>query len=117
MCFSGQRGDHRGGRGGGAPGSGPVYPNQQHPGPGGAYPPRGGRGGPPGGPNHGPHRGTRRGSRGGFLPGRLPANKKESLKFEDDYDFEQANEEFAEVLSKLQVWMIGLMLRELIAYP
>ncbi|TRY61687.1 hypothetical protein TCAL_09094 [Tigriopus californicus] len=104
---SGQRGDHRGGRGGGAPGTVPGYPPQQHSGPGGAYPPRGGRGGAPGGPpNHGPHRGMRRGSRGGFLPGRLPANKKESLKFEDDYDFEQANEEFAEVLSKLQ--KIGL---------
>eukprot|EP00088_Acartia_fossae_P069347 TRINITY_DN902_c0_g1_i1.p1 TRINITY_DN902_c0_g1~~TRINITY_DN902_c0_g1_i1.p1 ORF type:complete len:440 (-),score=100.94 TRINITY_DN902_c0_g1_i1:670-1947(-) len=49
--------------------------------------------------NQGPTRGGGRG-RGGFQPGRLgPA--KEKLKFEGDYDFEQANEEFQEVLSKL----------------
>jgi len=47
-------------------------------------------------------RGGAPGIRGGFQPGRPHANKKESLKFEKDYDFEEANQEFAEVLSKLQ---------------
>merc|ERR1719187_1895064 len=40
-------------------------------------------------------------SRGGFQPGRPQQLKKETLKFEQDYDFEQANEQFQEVLSKL----------------
>ena len=48
-------------------------------------------------------RGGAQGIRGGFQPGRPHANKKEALKFEKDYDFEEANQEFAEVLSKLQV--------------
>eukprot|EP00095_Tigriopus_kingsejongensis_P011908 maker-scaffold111_size354240-snap-gene-2.32 protein:Tk11908 transcript:maker-scaffold111_size354240-snap-gene-2.32-mRNA-1 annotation:"ffd tfg box motifs domain containing protein" len=91
--------DHRGGRGGGAgyghppPAGGPIgfNPNANR-----------GRGGIP--PNNGYFRGGNGGGRrrGNFVPGRMPANKKESLKFEGDYDFEQANEEFAEVLSKLQ---------------
>ena len=48
-------------------------------------------------------RGGAQGIRGGFQPGRPHANKKEALKFEKDYDFEEANQEFTEVLSKLQV--------------
>ena len=44
-----------------------------------------------------------RGGRGGFQPGRPLANKKDTLKFENEYDFEEANKEFSEVLSKLQV--------------
>ena len=51
-------------------------------------------------------RGGAQGIRGGFQPGRPHANKKEALKFEKDYDFEEANQEFAEVLSKLQVTRI-----------
>jgi len=47
-------------------------------------------------------RGGAQASRGGFQPGRPLANKKESLKFDNDYDFEGANQEFAEVLLKLQ---------------
>ena len=69
---------------------------------------RGGRGR---GANHqGEHRGGnqgyrgRGGGRGGFQPGRPTANpKKEPLKFEGEYDFDKANEEFKEVLEKLQV--------------
>jgi len=71
---------------------------------------RGGRGR---GVNHqgesGGHRGGnqgyrgRGGGRGGFQPGRPTANpKKEPLKFEGEYDFDKANEEFKEVLEKLQ---------------
>merc|ERR1719167_1871025 len=41
-------------------------------------------------------RGGAQGIRGGFQPGRPHANKKEALKFEKDYDFEEANQEFAE---------------------
>ena len=56
-------------------------------------------------------RGGAQGIRGGFQPGRPHANKKEALKFEKDYDFEEANQEFAEVLSKLQVtvkyWLLS----------
>ena len=52
-------------------------------------------------------RGGAQGMRGGFQPGRPHANKKEALKFEKDYDFEEANQEFAEVLSKLQVTSIS----------
>ena len=44
-----------------------------------------------------------RGGRGGFQPGRPSSNKKETLKFDSEYDFESANTEFQEVLSKLQV--------------
>merc|ERR1712002_518274 len=59
---------------------------------------RGGRGR---GGNQG-YRG-RGGGRGGFQPGRPTANpKKETLKFEGEYDFDKANEEFKEVLEKLQ---------------
>merc|ERR1711944_195308 len=40
--------------------------------------------------------------RGGFQPGRPTGGKKETLKFEGEYDFDKANEEFKEVLEKLQ---------------
>ena len=39
----------------------------------------------------------------GFQPGRPTGGKKETLKFEGEYDFDKANEEFKEVLEKLQV--------------
>merc|ERR1712088_800713 len=62
-----------------------------------------------GGRGRGEHRGGnqgyrgRGGGRGGFQPGRPTANpKKEPLKFEGEYDFDKANEEFKEVLEKLQ---------------
>ena len=45
----------------------------------------------------------RGGGRGGFQPGRPTGGKKETLKFEGEYDFDKANEEFKEVLEKLQV--------------
>lgn len=63
---------------------------------------RGGRGR---GVNQGGNQGYRGrgGGRGGFQPGRPTANpKKETLKFEGEYDFDKANEEFKEVLEKLQ---------------
>ena len=61
------------------------------------------------------HRGGRGGNSGGqggsgFLPGRPTAGKKETLKFDSEYDFEQANEQFQEVLQKLQVSGLCLML-------
>jgi len=59
---------------------------------------RGYRGGGQPNPNF---RGGAQSGRGGFRPG-VPLGKKESLKFEKDYDFEEANKEFSEVLSKLQ---------------
>merc|ERR1712226_1820318 len=59
---------------------------------------RGYRGGGQPNPNF---RGGVQSGRGGFRPG-VPLGKKESLKFEKDYDFEEANKEFSEVLSKLQ---------------
>jgi len=86
-------GFHRGGRGGsgarGGGGGGGVGHQQQH--------------------QHAPHQGQggnqsfrgRGGGRGGFQPGRPQPGKKETLKFENDYDFEQANEQFQEVLSQL----------------
>ncbi|CAB4065696.1 LSM14 [Lepeophtheirus salmonis] len=43
-----------------------------------------------------------RGGRSNYPPGRPQSNKKETLKFDADYDFEQANEQFQEVLLKLQ---------------
>lgn len=55
-----------------------------------------------GGPPHNNFRGGPQGMRGGFQPGRPSANKKEPIKFDKDYDFEEANKEFSEVLSKLQ---------------
>ena len=39
----------------------------------------------------------------GYQPGRPHASKKEPLKFDDDYDFEQANEQFQEFCSKFEV--------------
>merc|ERR1719471_828000 len=68
-------GGHGGGRGGGSM--------------------RGGGGGH-GGPNMMRGRG-----RGGFQPGRPQMSKKETLKFEDDYDFEEANDRFQEIVNKL----------------
>merc|ERR1712045_478236 len=44
----------------------------------------------------------RGGGRGGFQPGRPTGGKKETLKFEGEYDFDKANEAFKEVLEKLQ---------------
>merc|ERR1711981_1334821 len=44
----------------------------------------------------------RGGGRGGFQPGRPTGGKKETLKLEGEYDFDKANEEFKEVLEKLQ---------------
>ena len=75
--------------------------------------------GPPGhmqGPQHGPHQGPR-GNRGGWMnrggnmrgrgrgrgtfrnnqPGNAGAKPKNTLKFDNDYDFEQANTEFEEL--------------------
>ena len=61
---------------------------------------RGGRGRGVGGPPQGTRGGR---GRGGFQPGRPSAAKKDTLKFEGEYDFDKANEEFKEVLEKLQV--------------
>lgn len=46
--------------------------------------------------------GNRGRGRGGFQPGRPTTTKKDTLKFEGEYDFDKANEEFKEVLEKLQ---------------
>lgn len=94
---------HRGGRGGG-----PIGFHRAPDGVG-----RGGnRGGQRGGGGGGhpsvrgggeqQQRGGSRGGRGSFVPGRPTQTKKEPLKFDSEYDFDAANEEFAEVLSKLQ---------------
>ena len=45
-------------------------------------------------------RGGGRGGRGAFVPGRPTQTKKEPLKFDSEYDFDAANEEFAEVSKK-----------------
>ena len=74
----GQGGFYRGGRGRGVMGGGA---------------PQGSRGG--------------RGGRGGFQPGRPTTVKKDTLKFEGEYDFDKANEEFKEVLEKLQVLLVS----------
>jgi len=85
----GGRGGHRGGHRGGAGGAG-----GQH------------RGGGQAGSGQAPgsYRGgsNNRGGRGGFQPGRPSQNKKDTLKFDSEYDFEQANEEFKEILSKFE---------------
>ena len=39
--------------------------------------------------------------RGGFQPGRPQPGKKETLKFEEDYDFEKANDTFKDLVDKL----------------
>ncbi len=39
----------------------------------------------------------------GYQPGRPHSSKKEPLKFDADYDFEQANEQFQEFLTKFEV--------------
>jgi len=86
-------GFHRGGRGGGTGNRGGGH----------------NVGGPQGGGHQGHQGGHQQGfrgrgshpNRGGFQPGRPQQLKKETLKFEGDYDFEQANEQFQEVLSKL----------------
>lgn len=57
------------------------------------------RGGGGGGEMRGMVRG--RGGRGGFQPGRPQPGKKETLKFDDDYDFEKANDQFQEIVNKL----------------
>ena len=54
-------------------------------------------------------RGARRSSTGsGFQPGR-PTKQKETIKFETEFDFEQANEEFKGVLSNLEASGISLV--------
>jgi len=53
------------------------------------------RGGSNGSTNH-------RGGRGGFQPGRPSQSKKDTLKFDSEYDFETANEEFKEIISKFE---------------
>ena len=70
----------------------------------------GGGGGPQGrgGFNGGFNRNGGNRGRGGFVPGRPNNAKKDTLKFESEYDFEQANEEFKEVLSKLQVSLFSI---------
>ena len=45
---------------------------------------------------------TQRSESSGFQPGR-PAKVKEPIKFENEFDFEQANEEFKDFLSKFEV--------------
>jgi len=94
---------HSAGRGGPSPHQQPLGFHRG--GRGGSAGPRGGGGGhAPGGAPGGPQQGFRgRGAhtRGGFQPGRPQQLKKETLKFEQDYDFEQANEQFQEVLNKL----------------
>ena len=97
----GQRGGRDRGRGGHAPmgfhrnsagrGGGPGHAGHQGGGGGGGGF-RGGRGGSGGG-----------GRGGGFAPGRPSTTKKDTLKFDSEYDFETANEEFAGMLEKLQV--------------
>merc|ERR1719462_422938 len=64
---------------------------------------RGGRGGGSmrGGGGHGGPNMMRGRGRGGFQPGRPQMSKKETLKFEDDYDFEEANDRFQEIVNKL----------------
>jgi hypothetical protein len=90
----------RGARGGGAASFSAGGGNSYRGGGGGG----GGSGG--GGGRDGGVGGGFRGNRGnasGFVPGRPTAGKKEPLKFDSEYDFEQANEQFQEVLQKLQV--------------
>merc|ERR1719168_107498 len=78
-------GFHRGGRGGGSM--------------------RGGGGGHGYGQNQTAHvqpQGAVRGrGRGGFQPGRPQPGKKETLKFDQEFDFEQANEQFKGIIDKL----------------
>ena len=85
--------DHRGGRGGG-----PVGFHRAPAGAGrGGH--RGGGGGERGGGSQ-QQRGAGRGGRGSFVPGRPTQTKKEPLKFDSEYDFDAANEEFSEVMRK-----------------
>ena len=81
-------GFHRG-RGAGAVRGGGYHGGQQHGGPAVNNQSVRGRGG------------GQRGAGSGFQPGRPQAGKKETLKFDNDYDFEQANETFQGILSKL----------------
>jgi len=97
----------RGGRGRrGGRGGGPVGFHRAQPGTGRGGQRGGGGGGGGGGANSNSggqqQRGGGRGGRGAFVPGRPTQTKKEPLKFDSEYDFDAANEEFAEVLSKLQ---------------
>merc|ERR1719464_1080177 len=43
----------------------------------------------------------RGGGRGGFQPGRPQPGKKATLKFDQEFDFEQANEQFKGIIDKL----------------
>merc|ERR1719464_975593 len=43
----------------------------------------------------------RGGGRGGFQPGRPQPGKKETLKFDQEFDFEEANEQFKGIIDKL----------------
>jgi len=84
----------------GRPGQSPGQPLGFHRGA-----PGGGRGGGSmrGGPGHPGGQGMIRGrGRGGFQPGRPQPGKKETLKFEEDYDFEKANDQFKDLVDKLQ---------------
>ncbi|KAK2586938.1 hypothetical protein KPH14_009866 [Odynerus spinipes] len=66
--------------------------------------PAGGRGNRGGWVNRGNMRGRGRGRGGGFRtnqPGNAGAKSKNTLKFDNDYDFEQANTEFEELRSQL----------------
>lgn len=84
-------GFHRGGRGGGSMRGG-----------GGGFGYGQGQGQ---GPPHGhlqPQGAVRgRGGRGGFQPGRPQPAKKETLKFDQEFDFEEANEQFKGIIDKL----------------
>ena len=60
----------------------------------------GGGGGGSGGGAQQQRGGGGRGGRGSFVPGRPTQTKKEPLKFDSEYDFDAANEEFAEVTRK-----------------
>ena len=54
-----------------------------------------------GGGHQGPppsQQGARGRGRGGFQPGRPQPGKKETLKFDDDYDFEKANDQFQDII-------------------
>ncbi|XP_076752906.1 LSM14 family protein trailer hitch isoform X1 [Xylocopa sonorina] len=64
---------------------------------------QGGRGNRGGWMNRGNMRARGRGGRGGFRnqPGNTGAKPKNTLKFDNDYDFEQANTEFEELRSQL----------------
>ena len=94
----------------------PQSGGRSGPSPGGGHQPlgfhRGGRGGGSmrgGGGHQGPppsQQGARGRGRGGFQPGRPQPGKKETLKFDDDYDFEKANDQFQDIVNKLKTTKI-----------